>query len=241
MGLDNTQHFVCRISLGDSSEVEEKIFALQGNRLLLQRDFELFPAGCFAGFLEEGGIREGFLSFGPSPELGESTEGRIKGPFGGLCDATCMGKDGSESAGDFDWLVNRPLAQTHQFAFWIIVAADQTDLISALEGCSDSSFTLPRVRRVNHDLRSCAHHWVLGRVDWRRSECLALHLPWGLDPFPEFGSEERVAAAGQEDEDNENPSGIPARAGYGSSHEAKTFEMVNGARFAFCVRPANDG
>ena len=79
-------------------------------------------------------------------------------------------------------------------------------------------------------------------ANWNQLVIMVLRLTGGLDSIPEPGPEQKSETSGQGDtEDNENPSGIPARAGYGSRHEAESFEMADGAWFALCVCPANDG
>lgn len=83
---------------------------------------------------------------------------------------------------------------------------------------------------------------MVAGVDRNCLQSLSLPLPGSLEPFPKSGAEQEGEGAGyDDDEGNENPSGIPARAGYGSSHEEKTFEVANGAWVAVCLRSANDG
>ena len=78
--------------------------------------------------------------------------------------------------------------------------------------------------------------------DRNRLQRLFLPLPGSLEPFPKSGADQEGEGTGHDDDEgHENPSGIPARAGYGSSHEEKTFEMANGAWVAVCLRSANDG
>ena len=68
------------------------------------------------------------------------------------------------------------------------------------------------------------------RADWNQLAIMVLRLTGGLDSISESGPEQKSESPGQGDtEDNENPSGIPSRAGYGSRHEAENFEMAGGA------------
>gem|GEM_PF-7110996 len=51
-------------------------------------------------------------------------------------------------------------------------------------------------------------------ANWNQLVIMVLRLTGGLDSIPEPGPEQKSETSGQGDtEDNENPSGIPARAG----------------------------
>ena len=60
MSLDDAQHFIRGVALGDTSEVEEQVFVFNDYSLLFQKDVKFRPARGIAGFLQAGGegVRE---------------------------------------------------------------------------------------------------------------------------------------------------------------------------------------
>jgi len=110
VGLDDAQHFIRGIALGDAPEVEEQVFVFYNYGLLFQKDVEFSPACRIAGSLEARGIRQRIFSLRPSPELGKSPKSGIEGSFGGFCDTVCMGENCRKGTGDWNGFINRPPA-----------------------------------------------------------------------------------------------------------------------------------